>query len=951
MSTAPAEAAPSAFTRSDLWALMSLAGLTLTLTYSLLFTNRILAGLDVFTYFTPYRAYASEALRAGRFPLWNPDIFMGAPFFANIQSAVLYPLHWPFLWLSPPYQVTWSIALHLFLAGAFTYWFARGSLTLSPAAALVAAILFAAGGYTGAQAEHLNQLNALIWFPLLLHLATQALTHRRRGAALGLVLVIAVQFLAGHTQTSFINLTGLLLWTLAALVPWRRPFPGLRPAALILPLAGSLGLIAWGGALAAGQLLPTVELSRLSIRAGGLPFNQALSFSLDPRLLLRALLPFSGSLFSEYIAYLGILGVALALLGGLHAARWRFGLPLVVLCLVGLALALGAYDPLYWALYYLVPGFSLFRVPARWLEFYALGAALLGGWGFQAIQQRYAGFTSPPRWVIAPLLVAGAALAILAALSPTPPSLNTISNWLMLAAVTGGILALGRHWGSRPGYQMGLVCLLALELWGGSRGLAYTHTTAPQAYTSWRETELVLAQDQASAAQAGRVLSVGQLTWDPGDLGAWQALLQPEIGSQGVYDLVVALKQRELLAPNLTMLSHIPGVDGYDGGLLPLRAWVDLMNSLLPPGKSAADGRLREALPAIPPLPWLDRLGVRYIISDKLHDIWIDNAFYDLAFDLPLQSGESILLAAPRPFPTTALGLISFLSPDAASQETVGAVELRDAQGQTISSTMQTGRETATTDATPSAPQPPKSLPRQSPATGKEYFSRLSLTSTGDGGAGHAGTFQATTIRIQNTLSRGVLHLRGMALLDTVTGEHQTMSLAPPGTLSLIHSGDVKIYRLAQEQPRIFIARSVSYAASSAQALSHLITLDTSDEVVIETALPATSMPDPATAPGAWSIAVQQDAPEAISLQVQSEHGGYLVVRDTFYPGWEVQVDSRPAPALRADGFFRAVYLAPGSHQVTWRYRPLSLTLGAALSLGALLALLGAWPLWVIRRT
>jgi len=80
-------------------------------------TNLILAGVDVFTYFTPFKAYAAEVLRAGRLPLWNPYLFMGVPFLANIQTAVLYPLNLPLIWLSPPQMVAYSIVLHSSWAG------------------------------------------------------------------------------------------------------------------------------------------------------------------------------------------------------------------------------------------------------------------------------------------------------------------------------------------------------------------------------------------------------------------------------------------------------------------------------------------------------------------------------------------------------------------------------------------------------------------------------------------------------------------------------------------------------------------------------------------------------------------------------------------------------------------------------------------------------------------
>ena len=42
--------------------------------------NLILARGDTFLYFYPYWAYRARVLLSGHLPLWNPDLFMGAPF-------------------------------------------------------------------------------------------------------------------------------------------------------------------------------------------------------------------------------------------------------------------------------------------------------------------------------------------------------------------------------------------------------------------------------------------------------------------------------------------------------------------------------------------------------------------------------------------------------------------------------------------------------------------------------------------------------------------------------------------------------------------------------------------------------------------------------------------------------------------------------------------------------
>jgi uncharacterized membrane protein YfhO len=81
------------------------------------------------------------------------------------------------------------------------------------------------------------------------------------------------------------------------------------------------------------------------------------------------------------------------------------------------------------------------------------------------------------------------------------------------------------------------------------------------------------------------------------------------------------------------------------------------------------------------------------------------------------------------------------------------------------------------------------------------------------------------------------------------------------------------------------------------------------------------------------------DLAERVAADVNSDAAGILVLADLNYPGWAATVDGRPAPILAADGYLRAVALSPGAHRVEFRYRPVSLYAGAALSLLGLVAL------------
>ncbi len=881
-----------------------LLALTLIFFWKIAFTNRILAGLDVFAYFYPYRDCVSEAARAGQLPLWNPYLFMGAPLLANSQAAVLYPLHWPLIWLSSPKQVAWSIVLHVALAGAGTYLLCRQALHLSRRAAWTSAVVFALGGFLGAQVEHVNQLNATAWLPwLLLCLEHSTVTGRRR--ALSILcggLVVALSLLAGHTQASYIVLAaGLVYATLLGLRSFRRQ-PRARARALARGLAALVVMCLVGIGLAAAQLAPTLELSRLSVRSGGLPYNEAASFSLSPGLIFKALLPpfLWAPPFSEYVAYVGVIGLGLAGVGirvavrrsptaskatasscsdretrdSDHAARI-----MLVLAALGLFLAFGAYNPVYYLLYKIVPGLGSFRAPARWLLLYSFGMAVLSGIGLE--------------------------------------SLRII----------------------RPRTQHLVGCLLAMELFVAGRQLAYNKPTAPAALDSMRTAPAHLLAEADTTPF--RFLSMSDIQFDPGDLEDLEAIYSPALPSESVYDLIVATKMKEVLAYNLPMVYRLHSVDGYDGGLLPTRTYVTLERLFLPEDQIWPDGRLRQQLGEMPPNQLLSLLNVRYIITDKLRDVWIDGVFYDLQHTVSL--GDVTLDSLPG-FETTDLGVVSFLRGASLVEQgtPVAEITIRTKEANELRTVLRAGIDTAegTCEANASAHHK-ASIGHQRAASpgspgGNDYVTVFEL----------GGVWHPEQIVIRSLLPEGSgqsVELRALSLIDRRSGTGRNLDVNP--SYRLVHSGDVKVYENLSVLPRAFVAYDVRTAASDEDVLAQMLSPDFNPARTVILA------PDGKRMSGQRSANVQFLRYEAdqVELRVTTDSPGQLVLSDAHYPGWRVEVDGQPASIQRADLYFRSIALDEGTHHVWFYYRPLSVRLGLGLSLGSVLGWIAAFAITVRR--
>jgi len=72
--------------------------------------------------------------------------------------------------------------------------------------------------------------------------------------------------------------------------------------------------------------------------------------------------------------------------------------------------------------------------------------------------------------------------------------------------------------------------------------------------------------------------------------------------------------------------------------------------------------------------------------------------------------------------------------------------------------------------------------------------------------------------------------------------------------------------------------------------------------------------------------------PMAVQVSASLPQKGMLVLNDSDYPGWTVNVDGRQSRWTTANYLFRGVLLEPGFHKVRFEYRPRSFLVGALLS-------------------
>ena len=161
-----------------------------------------------------------------------------------------------------------------------------------------------------------------------------------------------------------------------------------------------------------------------------------------------------------------------------------------------------------------------------------------------------------------------------------------------------------------------------------------------------------------------------------------------------------------------------------------------------------------------------------------------------------------------------------------------------------------------------------------------------------------------------------------------------------PGPLPSRMVGEIFRAPIAPYRPRLSFARSYRVEADPSRAWRRAASGDV--DVAREVLLDRDPSPRPPSASRSPILVARLavDRPEQVVAELTTNSAGLLVLTDLFYPGLIAEENVRRLEILRADGFFRAVALASGSHRVTFRYRPISFSIGAGVSIATLLTML-----------
>lgn len=165
--------------------------------------------------------------------------------------------------------------------------------------------------------------------------------------------------------------------------------------------------------------------------------------------------------------------------------------------------------------------------------------------------------------------------------------------------------------------------------------------------------------------------------------------------------------------------------------------------------------------------------------------------------------------------------------------------------------------------------------------------------------------------------------------------ENWQLQLDPPSSLAL--------YENKNFMPRAFMVYAALVEPNQEQALKMIREqqYDPSEIVMLAAGEPFTGVL------GNSQVDIVDMDNNSLALTVETDEPGYLVVSDTYYPGWQVFVNGQEQEIMRANYAFRAVFLDASQSKILFQYESKPIVWGSVISLITwmlvILTVVGIW--------
>ncbi len=364
---------------------------------------------DFLEYVYPVQTLAARDGGLFGIPFWNPYIFGGMPFFADLQTGVLYPLN-RLLALFVDSSGNLSVAamqlqimLHFVIAQMSMFYLMR-YLKVSDIGGIISAISYTFSFIFVMHVIHPMMLYHLAWFPLVIMLTMKAIDKNSMRSGIIAGLILGITMLSGHPQTTvyqYLFLGILILFRLA------NKYKESKTNDFVISVVAVIFVFLFSLGLFFVQYLPSSDLANYSQREE-ITYEKSAEGSLEFKQIVTSVVPkffgevnglndtdvqwhlSSGGKNIPYFHYwdtgffFGVMALILGLYGMLFYARTNFGIFLIIISLFGFFYALGDNGFLH-KIFYNLPFFESLRMPARMMFFVVIAFSILAGLGYDKL--------------------------------------------------------------------------------------------------------------------------------------------------------------------------------------------------------------------------------------------------------------------------------------------------------------------------------------------------------------------------------------------------------------------------------------------------------------------------------------------------------------------------------------------------------------------------------------
>lgn len=398
---------------------------------------------DFVRYVYPMQSFSAKEARSGTIPFWNPYIFGGMPFLADIQIGFFYPLNRIlslFIQSNGHLSVWWLqfiIIFHFFIAQISMYLLTR-SLKISSYGAIISSVSYAFSLFMVCHAFHPMIVYHLAWFPVVIMFFLKAINEKKYIYGIYSGLILGLSILSGHPQITlyeFLFLGFLGFWFFVADLK-KKELKGnaiLKFIAIFLiPFIISTGIffiqylpsqtlasnsqrddikyskanqtlreeIKWEkateGSMKFGQLFTSVVPHLfgsvdVSNKNNPAPFHLPFKFvnvketgNKSNPYKIESEEQIQNHFYWETSYYFGITTLILAIFGAITGFKTRFSAFLIFISIFSILFAMGE-NGLIFNIFFHLPFFGTFRNPSRMIFLFVLSASILAGIGFDTI--------------------------------------------------------------------------------------------------------------------------------------------------------------------------------------------------------------------------------------------------------------------------------------------------------------------------------------------------------------------------------------------------------------------------------------------------------------------------------------------------------------------------------------------------------------------------------------